>query len=78
MIWFSKLLIITAVVGLIRTVPRFQSMSRELDEQALAALKRIMHASEEHGYPGEIVPILMLLTALVFMLSMSVTTVFVR
>jgi hypothetical protein len=49
-------------------------MSRELDERAFAALKRIMHASEEHGYPSELVPILMLLTALVFMLSMSFTT----
>lgn len=71
---FSKLLIVTALVGLIRTSPRFQSMSRELDERAFAALKRIMHASEEHGYPSELVPILMLLTALVFMLSMSFTT----
>jgi hypothetical protein len=49
-------------------------MSRELDDQALAALKRIMNASEEYGYPRELIPVLMLLTALSFMLSMFVTT----
>ena len=75
---FSKLLIVTALVGLIRTSGRFQSMSRELDEKAFAALKRIMHASEEQGYPAGLIPILMLLTALIFMLSGSVTTPFGR
>ncbi|HYR87213.1 MAG TPA: hypothetical protein VE422_24235 [Terriglobia bacterium] len=78
MIIFSKLLIVTALVGLIRTSGRFQNMSRELDEKAFAALKRIMHTSEEQGYPAELIPILMLLTALVFMLSGSVTAAFVR
>jgi len=53
-------------------------MSRELDEKAFAALKRIMHASEEQGYPAGLIPILMLLTALIFMLSASVTTPFGR
>jgi hypothetical protein len=48
-------------------------MSRELDELAFAALKRIMNATEECGYPRELIPILMLLTALSFMLSMYVT-----
>lgn len=74
----SKLLIITAVMGLLRTSERFRSMSRELDEQAFAAMKRIMHATEERGYPPEIIPLLMLLTALSFMLSSLVTGAFVR
>ena len=69
----SKLLIVAAVVGLLRSSARFQSMSRELDERAFAALRRIMNATEECGYPRELVPILMLLTALTFMLSMLLT-----
>jgi hypothetical protein len=48
-------------------------MSREFDEQAFAALKRIMHATEECGYPPHMVPLLIILTALCFMLSMYVT-----
>jgi hypothetical protein len=70
----AKLLITISVVGLLRTSSRFQSMSRELDELAYAALKRIMNATEEYGYPRELIPILMLLTALSFMLSIYVTT----
>jgi hypothetical protein len=53
-------------------------MSRELDEQALSVLKRAMHASEERGYPAHTVPLLMLLTALFFMLSTFVTGAGVR
>jgi hypothetical protein len=75
---FSKLLITISLVGILRTSARFQSMSRELDELALAALKRIMNASEECGYPRQLIPLLMLLTALSFMLSMYVTTPGVR
>lgn len=74
----SKLLIIVAVVGILRTSAWFQSMSRELDERAFAALKRIMNATEEYGYPRELIPLLMLLTALSFMLSIYVTTAYVR
>jgi len=48
-------------------------MSRELDELAFAALKRIMNTTEEYGYPRELIPLLILLTALSFMLSMFVT-----
>jgi hypothetical protein len=69
----SKLLIITAAVGLLRSSPRFQSMSRDLDERAFAALKRIMLATEEYGYPPQLIPLLILLTALSFMLSTYVT-----
>jgi hypothetical protein len=48
-------------------------MSRELDEYAFAALKRIMNATEECGYPRELIPVLTLLTALTFMLSLFAT-----
>ena len=74
MILLAKLLITISLVGILRTSTRFQSMSRELDEHAFAALKRIMNATEECGYPRELIPILMLLTALSFMLSMYFTT----
>jgi hypothetical protein len=73
MILLAKVLIIISLVGILRTSSRFQSMSRELDEHAFAALKRIMNATEECGYPRELIPILMLLTALSFMLSLSLT-----
>ena len=69
----SKILIIVSVVSLSRCSEKFRSMSRELDEQAFTALRRIMHATEDRGYPPQLVPILMLLTALSFMLSMYVT-----
>jgi hypothetical protein len=72
-IFIAKLLITISIVGILRTSARFQSMSRELDEHAFAALKRIMNATEECGYPRELIPILMLLTALSFMLSIYVT-----
>ncbi len=75
---FIKLVIIAAVVGILRSFQSFRSMSRELDERAFTALKRIMHATEECGYPPQLVPLLMLLTALSFMLSMYVTTAYVR
>jgi hypothetical protein len=74
----AKLLIIVAVLGLLRTSQRFQSMSREVDERAFAALKRLMVATEECGYPPQLIPLLMLLTALSFMLSSYVTTPYVR
>lgn len=46
-------------------------MSRELDEQAFAALKRVMRATEDYGYPPHFIPLLILLTALWFMLSVT-------
>jgi hypothetical protein len=53
-------------------------MSRELDEQAFTVLRRLMHATEDSGYPSDIIPLLMLLTALWLMLSSYVTTAVVR
>jgi phage shock protein PspC (stress-responsive transcriptional regulator) len=73
-----KLLIVACVLVLLRTSARFQSMSRELDDRAIAAVKRIMNAAEEYGYPPQLIPLLMLLTALSFMLSMYFTAAYVR
>ena len=72
----AKLLIIVSVLGILRSSSRFRSMSRELDEQAFQVLKRIMHATEERGYPPQLVPLLMLLTALAFMLSQYLKAAF--
>ena len=69
----SKLMIAISLAGLLRCSGKFRSMSRELDEQAFTALQRIMHATEDSGYPPQVVPILMLLTALWYMLSLFVT-----
>ena len=78
MLFLTKLLIIFAAVGLMRSSPAIQRMSRELDERVFAALKRIMRATEESGYPPEIIPLLIVLTALTFMLSTYVTGHYVR
>jgi hypothetical protein len=47
----------------------------EFDEKAFAALKRMMRVTEDSGYPPQLVPLLILLTALSFMLSLYVTMV---
>jgi len=73
-IFLSQLLIAISVAGLLRCSTKFRSMSRELDEQAFAALRSIMHATEERGYPPQAIPLLILLTALCFMLAEYVTT----
>ena len=73
-----KLMIVGCVLVILRVSARFQSMSREIDDRAIAAVKRMMNAAEECGYPPELIPLLMLLTALSFMLSMYVTGAFVR
>ncbi len=69
----TKALIVVCVVGMLRSSSWFQSMSRELDESAISALKRIMNVAEESGFPPESIPLLILLTALMFMASMAVT-----
>jgi hypothetical protein len=70
----SKLMIVVSVAGLLRCSPAFRERSREFDEQAFAALKRIMRATEEYGYPPQLIPVLIVLTAICFMLSMALTT----
>ena len=74
MLTFSKILIAVAIVGLLRCSEKFRRMSRETDEHVFTAVKRIMRATEEIGYPPHIIPLLMLLTALCFMLSAFITT----
>jgi len=66
-----KLMIVTCVVGMLRTSARFQSMSRELDDSALSVLKRAMNASEESGFPSSTLPLLMLMSALMFMFAIT-------
>ena len=73
-----KGLIVASVLVALKMSDRFQSMSRDLDNKAIAALKRMMNSAEECGFPPVLVPLLMLLTALTFMLSMSSTTAFGR
>jgi hypothetical protein len=69
----AKLLITVAVVGLLRCSSSFRSVGRQLDEQAFAALRRIMSATEDYGYPPQLIPLLILLTAISFMASAYVT-----
>lgn len=70
----SKILIAISLVGLVRCSATFRNKSREFDEQAFAALKRVMRATEESGYPPQLIPLLILLTAVSFMLSLFFTT----
>jgi len=74
----TKLLIVTSLVGLFRCSVKFRSMSRRRDEDAFAALKRIVHATEESGYHPHLIPLFMLLTALCFMLSVYLTAAAVQ
>jgi hypothetical protein len=69
----SKLMIVAAVVGLLRCSSTFRERSREFDEQAFASLKRIMRTTEECGYPPQLIPLLIILTAISFILSMVLT-----
>lgn len=69
----SKILITVALVGLLRCSTRFRLMSRQLDEQVYAAVRRMMSTTEDCGYPPQLIPLLILLTALCFMLSVYIT-----
>jgi hypothetical protein len=68
-----KLLLIAAIVGILWSSARFRNMSRELDNSALISIRRMMVAAEECGFPAEIVPLLIILTALSFVISAVVT-----
>lgn len=74
MLILSKLLIAISLVGLVRCSPTFMAQSREFDERVFAALRRIMRITEDTGYPPQLIPFLIILTAVSFMLSMYVTT----
>jgi hypothetical protein len=73
-----KFMFIAAVIGALHTVPQFRKMSRELDQSALNSLKKMMDSAEESGFPPEIVPLLIGLTALSFAVSGVLTTAFGR
>ena len=73
----EKVLIVACVVGMLLSSKRYRSMSRELDETALLALKRFISAAEETGDQQDLIPLLMLLTALL-MLATVVTQGAVR
>jgi len=74
----AKLLLIASVVMLLKGHSRFEAMGRQLDETALLALQRMMRVSEDHGYPPAFIPIVTLVTALTFMLSMYITPLAAR
>src|SRR5262249_53953617 len=73
-----KILIVAAVVGTLRSLRWFRDMSQDLDEAAYASIRKIMGASEECGSPPETIPLLMILTALMFTLSMAFTKLYVH
>ena len=66
-----KLLIVVAVVSILRSSQKFRTMSRELDEAALDSLQKIMRATEESGFPAELVPIMIALSTVMFMAMMA-------
>lgn len=71
MIVLLKVLVVMAVVSVLWSSERFRTSSREFDDAALDALQKIMRASEESGYPSEIVPLLIGLSAVMFMAMMA-------
>ena len=73
MLILSKILIVIAIVGLLRCSASFRLMSRQLDEQAFAALRRLMTVTEDCGYPPQLIPLLILLIAISFMAAEYVT-----
>ena len=73
MLILSKILIAVSLLGLLRCSPTFVAQSREFDERVFAALRQIMRITEDYGYPPQLIPFLILLTAVSFMLSMYVT-----
>jgi hypothetical protein len=74
----AKIMIVVLVAGLLWSSPRYRAMSRNLDQAAFTALKRIMYAAEEHGYPSDMIPFLLALTALMYGLSGYLTAAYVR
>jgi len=69
-----KLVIGISLLGLLRSSERFREMSREMDESVLLAVKRFMDVAEESGFPGAVVPVLLMLTVLTFMFLVVTTT----
>ena len=78
MIVLLKLLIVVAVVSILRSSERFRTMSAELDESALASLRRLMLATEESGYPRETIPLLIAFSTITFIAMMMASGLFGR
>lgn len=78
MIVLLKLLIVAAVVSVLRSSESFRRMSAELDEAAVVSLKKIMRATEESGYPPEVIPLLIALSTIAVMAAMSASGLFGR
>jgi hypothetical protein len=74
----TEVLILLLVVGLLETSGRFRALRRSLDEHALLSLKRVIRVAEDHGYPPELIPMLMLLILLSWMAMSSLTRAFAR
>jgi hypothetical protein len=74
----AKILFLIGVVGLLRSVPQFRTMSRALDEDTLGVLKRVIRSAELNGYPPEFIPVLMLLAVLTWIVVTQLTGPFVR
>jgi hypothetical protein len=78
MIVLLKILIVVAVVGVLRSSERFRAMSTELDEAALASLRKLMLATEECGYPRETIPLLIAFSTITFIAMMMASGLFTR
>jgi hypothetical protein len=72
----TKLLIVFVVVGLLETSKSFRTMRRNLDEEALLCLRRAIRVAEDHGYPPESIPMLVLLILLSWMALEPLTRLF--
>jgi len=69
-ILLSKILIIVSALGLLRCSEKFRTSSREFDELAIAALKRLAHVAEDQGYPAQMGPFAVIVMTLCFMYSL--------
>ena len=78
MIVLLKLLVVVSVVSVLRSSEKFRTMSRELDEAALVSLERIVRATEESGYPAEMIPVLIALSTISFIAMMTALELFGR
>ena len=78
MIVLLKLLVVVSVVCILRSSEKFRTMSRELDEAALVSLQRIIYATEEAGYPAEMIPLLIALSTIAFIAMMTASELFGR
>ena len=78
MIVLLKLLVVASVVSILRSFEKFRTMSRELDEAALFSLQRIVRATEESGYPAQMIPLLIALSTITFIAMMTASGLFSR